>query len=180
MTRALLSLLTLVTVLVLAGCGAVIDNLPKDVPKGYVICSWEANPGFPLVFRLYPGAGERPGDSREGEVPFAEYRTDNGSGRVRFAARPGFHTLVVSSIGDDDTLAPFRRGNDRFGPMPANEQEVLRIEVFDGMKTPVRMTFERQDSWADWEGDLTIEGAYLLIMAAETPSAEPKHQPRRY
>ncbi|MCK4548072.1 MAG: hypothetical protein KAW17_11605 [Candidatus Eisenbacteria sp.] len=161
-----LAILVLCAVVLATGCATCIDNLPGGVPKGYIECSWQSNPGFPLVFSLHEGTGTHLGDLRSDEVPTAAYHSKSGRGKFRFAARPGVHTLVVSSTGEAETLSPFARGSGAFGPMPANEREILRVEVSEGMTTPVRIVFERQDSWADWEGR-EVKGTYLMRLTTE-------------
>jgi hypothetical protein len=143
-------------ILLLAGCAPVIDNLPGDVPKGYVECRWSGNPGFPLRISL----------AQEGAP--AVYHTKEGSGRIRFAARPGAYVLEVSSIGDAEILSTVAKGNKPFGPLPANERETLEIQVWAGMKTLVDIDFERQDSWSDWIGR-PISGSYLMSLAGRAP-----------
>ena len=153
-------ILALGVLLFVSNCAPVIDNLPKNVPKGYIDCRWQGNPGFPLMFSLFPEGTDAD--------PFAVYRTDDKGGRVRFAARPGAYVLIVSSIGDAEFLSTIAKGSKPFGPLPANEREALSLEVWAGMKTAVGVDFERQDSWSNWAGR-PIAGSYLMTLAAETP-----------
>lgn len=162
----------LIVVAGFGGCAPVIDNLPEGAPRGYVECRWQSNPGFPLKFSLSPasGAGAGVGSVLE-EVPV--YRSRDDEGKIRFVARPGPHTLTVSSIGDAESMSILDKGSNPLGALPANERERVRVEVPEGMTTVVTINFKRQDTWSDWVGR-DVPGTFMMVLSSGGPVAEPQ------
>ena len=149
------------------GCMPTIDALPENAPRGFVKISWNDNPGFPLVLELYEGDVTVSEALRPDIRPSAVYRSGRKKGGVRFAASPGDHTLLLSSIGDAETLSPFAGEGGTFGPLPVNERERLSLVVHADRTVPVRIGFERQDTWSDWEGDMPVSGTYLIRLGID-------------
>lgn len=173
----------LIVVAGFAGCAPVIDNLPEGAPRGYLECKWQSNPGFPLMITLSPGADVRGKVKESGEDP-PTFTSRDRDGKIRFAARPGIHTLTVSSIGEAESMSILDKGNNPLGALPANEREEVRVEVPEGVTMLVTIDFKRQDTWSDWVGR-DVPGIFMMMLssgglAPEQQERGEEREPRRW